>query len=1075
MKISEFSVKHPVIISIILIVLAVFGFYSLADMSTEFMVDITMPQAIVITVYPGASAEDVEQDVTKILEENFVTLPHFKSIESQSYNSLSWITVTYADGYDAYDQLVELRNRVSQLVDDLPEGIQGMPTAIVGGMSMIPVIAFSIEAGQDAGRVTKFIKNELTPRLTQIDGVSEVQIEGEKELEVDIKLNVDELTSKGISVSTIYQVLNYGNVTLPLGNAAYENRQIQVRYSGGFNSIEDIEQLPVGVADGKNIIHLGDVATVSLCYPEEKVYVTDGTNPITIVSITKRNDGDTVKICSKVKKTLSQIEKETYGAVKFHIISDDSRQVRASLKTVIMSGIMGVIFAVLVIFLFLADWRATLTISLSIPLCILFSLIGLKLFGISLNLMSLSGLVISLGMVVDGSSVMLDQIYRYYKERKTNGELVYTVNQSIYKGWDEVSASILASAATTIVCYVPIALLSGLIGKILHAVAITIIMAIFASFLVAVVIVPFLLKLLLKEEGPTLRQKPRVFDLVMDKIEAGYRRFLEVALDNKILVVFTAVFLLFFSGFIALRLGVAFIPSTDSGDWYIAMDLPIGTTLEETNKKMQVAEKLLYKYVPEIDNVVFYVGRSNTKGISSQAVPESAYAHVVLVPVAERKRNVHEIMFQMQEIWAAVVPDSKITVANGGFDKLVSYVSGGGGYGLTLISEDMDTLYKTASDLRDFLADDPDVVTARLDTDFDTSTMIIDMSQEYLSSLGITSYEAGITSAILFQGIDAGRYKDADTGERYNIHLSSDIVDGNISPDTISNVHIVTSNGRNVSFANLSDIKVEKSISQINHSDRAKTITVSATLISENTSGVSSRVNQYLQQNPLPNGVSSKSGGIMALIGDMVKPMLTAIIIAIFLVYIVMALQFERFKQPLLIMMTIPFCFIGVVLGLMLFGSTLNLLSLLGLVSLAGIVVNNGIILVDYINQLRAQRRLELAKERGTQDRDGEWHIQLSRKEESDLLYSCVADGAASRIKPILITTLTTLLGDIPMAIAKGEGAEIYAPMGQAIIGGLITSTLITLVLIPVLYYMTEKRAALRGASPDNANSEVTA
>ena len=1059
MKVSEFSVKHPVVITIFLIVLAVFGFYSVAGMSTEFMVDITMPQAIVMTVYPGASAEDVEQEVTKILEEDFVTLPHFKRVDSQSYNSLSWVTVTYADGYDAYDQLVELRNRISMLKSKLPDGIQGEPRALVGGMSMLPIVAFSVEAGQDAGRVTDYIKNELTPRLTQIDGVSEIKIEGGKELQVDVKLDIDELSSKGISVATVYQVLNYGNVSLPLGNATYENRQIQVRYSGGFNSIEDIESLPVGLADGNNIIQLKDVGKVSLCYPEESYYVTDGTNPLTIVSVTKRNDGDTVKIVKKVKKVLAQIEKETNGAVHFHIISDDSRQVYASLRTVITSGVMGIIFAVLVIFLFLADWRATLTISLSIPLCILFILIGLKICGISLNLMSLSGLVISLGMVVDGSSVMLDQIYRYYRQRNPKtGKLIYTVNQSIYKGWDEVAASILASAATTIVCFIPIALLTGLIGKILHAVALTIIMAIFASFLVAVVVVPYLLKLILKDSGPEIRTKPRKFDQFMDKVENGYRKILNLALKNRIFIVVAAVLLLIFSGFIALKLGIAFIPSTDSGDWYLAADLPVGTSLEETNAKMQQAEKLLYKYVPEIDNVVFYVGQSYTKGIVSQSTPESAYAHIVLVPVKNRKRNVHEIMLQMQEIWSAVIPDSKITVANGGFDKLVSYVSGGGGYGLTLISEDMDTLYKTASDLRDFLSTDPDVVTARLDTDFDTSTMVINMSQEYLSSLGITSYEAGITSAILFRGMDAGRYKDVKTGDRYNIHLSSNIADGNITTDTISNVHIVTTKGQNVSFANLSDIKVEKSISQINHSDRAKTITVSATLVSENTSGVSSRVNQYLATHPLPNGVNSKSGGIMALIGDMVAPMATAIVIAIFLVYIVMALQFEKLKQPLLIMMTIPFCFIGVVLGLLIFGSTLNLLSLLGLVSLAGIVVNNGIILVDYINQLRISRRLEIAKKRGKKDRDGEYQIELSAQEENELLYGCVADGAASRIKPILITTLTTLLGDIPMAIAHGEGAELYAPMGQAIVGGLITSTMITLILIPVLYYMTEKK-----------------
>ena len=328
MKVSEFSVKHPVVITIILIVLVVFGFYSVSLMPTEFMADITMPQAIVMTVYPGASAEDVEQDVTKILEENFVTLPHFKSVDSQSYNALSWITVTYADGYDPNDQLVELRNRISQLKEDLPEGIQGEPTALVGGASMLPVISFSISAGQDAGKITDFIKNDLTPRLTQIDGVSQISIDGEKELQIEIKPNVDELTSKGISVAQVYQVLNYGNTNLPLGNVTYENRQIQMRYAGGFNSIEDIENLPVGMADN-NIIRVSDVASINLTYPEEKYYVTDGTNPLIIVNITKRTDGDSSEICKKVKKVLKNVEIETNGAVKFHIISDDSRQIKA--------------------------------------------------------------------------------------------------------------------------------------------------------------------------------------------------------------------------------------------------------------------------------------------------------------------------------------------------------------------------------------------------------------------------------------------------------------------------------------------------------------------------------------------------------------------------------------------------------------------------------------------------------------------------------------------------------------------------------------------------------------------------
>lgn len=1059
MKLSEFSVKHPVIITMCLIVLMVFGFLSISGMPLEFMTDISMPQAIVYTIYPGASAEDVEQEISSVMEDAFVTLPHFKKVDSASYTSVSWVTITYADGVDPYDQLEELRNRVREIKNQLPEGISGEPVAVVGGITMLPVITFSVGAGKDQGRATRYINDELIPKLTRIDGVSSINVEGGKELRMNIKLRTDDLVSKGISVTRVYQVLNYGNVNLPLGNADHEDRAILVRYAGGFNSIDDVKNLPVGVADGSTVIRLSDVADVYLDYPEEEYRVTDGYNPLTIVSITKRNDGDTVRIVKQVKKVLENEEKNLGGAVKFHVISDDARQVSASLKTVVTSGIAGIIFAILVILLFLADWRATLTIGLSIPLCILFSFIGLKVFGISINLMSLSGLVISLGMVVDGSSVMLDQIYRYYKQRNPKtGEALYTVTGSIYKGWDEVALSIFASVATTMVVFIPIALLDGLIGMILHSVAITIIMAIGASFLVAVIIVPYLLKLLLKEGGPAVREKPRKFDVLMDKIERGYRRILVWVIANKKSVLISSVVLLVFSGFIALQLGIAFIPSTDSGDFYLSVDFPVGTRLEDTERKMKKAVDLIYEKVPEVDNIVFYMGRSQNKGIMTMTAGECAYAHVILVPVSERKRDVHYISQMMQQVWSDALPDSKVSIENGGFDKLVGYVSGGGGYGLTLISEDLELLYETASGIKEFLETDPEVITAKLDTDFDTSTMVIDMSQEYLSSLGLTSYEAGITSAILFQGLDAGRYRESSSGKRYDIKLFSDIADANVTLDDIANVHIITDRGQDVSFANLADIYVEKSVSQINHSDRAKTITVSATLKSENTSGVSSRVNDYLAKHPLPDEVDSAAGGIMSLIGGMIGPMITAMLIAIFLVYTVMVIQFEKFKQPLLIMMTIPFCFIGVITGLLMFGSTMNLIAMLGLISLSGVVVNNGIILVDYVNQLRKERRLQIAMEKGSQDKDGEWHVELSKDEENQLLLECVTDGSASRIKPILITTLTTLLGDIPMALAHGEGSEIYAPMGQAICGGLLTSTVITLILIPTLYYMAEKR-----------------
>jgi len=1040
MKISHFAVKHPTIIAMLLIVLIVFGIYSVTGMKTEFMGDISLPAVIVFTVYPGAGAEDVEKDVTKILEDDFVTLPNFKSISSQSSNSLSYITVTYRDGVVPEDQLPEIRNRITQLEGSLPDGISGSPLAIVGGAGMLPVITFTVNGGSDTARVTEFIKEELTPLITQIEGVAEVSVSGGRELELSIILKLDDLAAKGISVSNVYQMLNYGNISLPVGNAEYRNRTIDVRYSGGFKSLEDIKGLPVGFGDGSVPIKLSDVAEVQLAYPKQTYYVTDGKNPLIVVSVTKRSDGDTVGVVNDIKKVLKQTEIDSNGAVSYFILSDDSKTVASSLSAVVSSGLTGIVMAILVILLFLSDFRATIIIGISIPLSILFTFIGMRLFGMTFNLMSLSGLVIALGMIVDGSIVMLEQVYRYYTYKDTNGLSTFTVNDSVFRGSDEVGSSIFASTATTIAVFVPIAMLSGLIGMVLRDISITLIFALFASFLVAVIIVPFLMKVLLPEGGPKKTKKGR-FAVFLEKFEFLYRKALAWVLQQWKFITIIALSVLIISLFIMQALGMTFLPSTDTGQFFVAADFSKGTSLEVTHSKMMEIHDLIEEYVPEAETILSYSGRGEN-GIAGAASNHQCYANVVLVPSSKRDRRVQEIILQMQEVVSARIPDAKVQVTNGGFDKLVGFVSGGGGYGLKLTGENMDQLYSTAKEIEAVLAKDPDIVTTSIDTSFDISTMVIDMSQEYLSSLGITSYEAGITSAILFQGMDAGRFKNDIDGSRYNIRLESDITGKQITPDDIANVHIVSSSGKNVSFASLADIRVDESVSQINRKNRAKTISIAGYLSTEDTTGVNNRMQSYLDKHPLPAGIKSETGGMMELLGDSLTPMIMGLLIAWFLVYTVMVLQFERFQQPFIIMATIPFCIIGVVLGLLMFGSTLSLISMLGIISLGGIVVNNGIILIDYMNLLRSQNEKD----------------DSSKEDRIQILERSVIDGSASRIKPIFMTTLTTILGVVPMAFSSGEGAEMYAPLGQAIAGGLLSSTVITLFIIPILYFVSEKR-----------------
>ncbi|MCK9287757.1 MAG: efflux RND transporter permease subunit [Sphaerochaetaceae bacterium] len=1045
MRISHFAARHPAVIGMLVISLTVFGIYSFIGMNIEFMGDLSLPSVEVISIYPGAGALDVEDDVTSILEENLVTLPDFKSIDSVSSDSFSWITVTFRDGIDPYAKLPEIRDRIRQISTSLPSGLQGEPTAIVGGATMLPIFMFSVEGGSDTGRITDYLETSVIPRLTQIPGVANVEIEGGKRLQMIVKMKIEELQSKSIPVLQVQQAIMASNTRLPAGETIYRGNRTDVRFDGSYESAQDLEFLPVGSDDQGTIIRLSDVADISLGYAEEEYYVDSDGKQLLVVSVTKRSDGNTLNIASQIKSIVTSIEEESNGALTCTILSDDSRNVGSSLTTVVTSGLIGVLMAIIVIFLFLADTRATLIISFSIPMSILFALIGMKLVGISINLLSLSGIVIALGMVVDGSIVMLEQVYRHYKSGQMD------VESSIIKGADEIGSSILASTLTTIVVFIPITFLPGIVGLIIKDVAATLILALTASLIVALIVIPFLLRVLLNplkisKKRKNFSEKPMVM------VERGYRRVIAWSLNTPRFVLITSVTVLLLTVFIASFLGFTFIPSTDNGDFYVDMQFARGTTLEVSREKAMLAERLIRKAVPEIETMMITSGKNSGFGFST---PEQANARILLIDPKERSRSVHEIILDVQRLLSASLPGTKVKVTNGGYDKLLGFVSGGGGYGLTLIGEDLPLLYEEAKKIEQVLANDPDVISVEIDTSFDSNTLVVDAVHDLMGSVGVSSYEAALTTSVLFYGTDVGQFTHSDQ-KRYDIRLESNINDEPLTLQRLALVSLPTLTGDNVALTDISNVRTERTVSQINHSQRAKTITISATLVSEDASGINSRMNAYLEDYQFPQGISSKKGGIIELIGDSLQPLASALSISLFLVYAVMVMQFERFRQPLIVMVSVPFCFIGVVLGLLLFGSTVSLLAVTGVIALGGIVVNNAIILIDYINLLRK--------------RNGKKAIIYNARNEIDVLAHCVVEGASSRIRPILMTTLTTIFGIIPLAISTGQGAEIYAPLGQAIAGGLITSTMITLLIVPVLYYITERRKIMRTSLRSRSN-----
>ena len=480
MTISKFSVRHPVVIGMILIALALFGIFSITTTNVEFVSEINMPQVYVVSIWPGASSEDIEKEVINVLEDDFVTLPDFRSISSSASNSVGITIISFADGINPEDKIQDVRDRIRELEDDLPDDLSGLPQCMVGGSAMLSTATFAVYGGEDLGAVSKYVEDTLKPRITQIDGVSKIDVSGTAEARVNVALRIKDLESKGINPLAVYQMLGYSNNSIPLGSSMYEEKKVNLKYDGTFTSLDDIRNLPVGATDEGQIIRLSDVADVSISYPERDYYVRSEGEDVIVVDVFKRSDGNAIKITNQINKVLEECGKETGGAIKFKMIAEDKTTVSNSLSTVIQSGVMGILIAILVIFLFLNDIRATMVIGVSIPLSIFFTFIGMKLMGLTVNILSISGMVVALGSIVDASIVVIDETYRFYQQTK-NGNALYNVTQSIDNGTDKVGMSVLGSNLTTVVVFIPITMISSLVGKLLHDVSITFMISILAS------------------------------------------------------------------------------------------------------------------------------------------------------------------------------------------------------------------------------------------------------------------------------------------------------------------------------------------------------------------------------------------------------------------------------------------------------------------------------------------------------------------------------------------------------------------------------------------------------------------
>ena len=1055
MKISQWSLRHPVPVGVITAAAVFFGVLALFSLNREFVPPVTPPSISVVTLWPGSAAETVERDLTLVLEDHLAGLSGLRELHSESREGASIIRIQFAEERNPDSMVEQVRARIDEASRDLPKGILGRPQVESWGSLNLPVFSFTVSGPFDSHELAEYIEDEVLSEVYAVDGVGRAVVLGDRRRILAVQLDSETLTGAGITPLEVLGTLQKRNVSVPAGLVEWKGNEWALRVTGEFHDPSEITDLPVGFADSQPI-RLGQTASVGEVYEDADERIRRDGEDTAVVQITKRESGNVLKMSRELRRRLKALEALETGGVRFEVLHDDAETVRQSLFSVLRSTVTGFLMAVAVIWIFLRDWRCTTVIAASLPVSLVIAFAGMRLAGQSINVLTMAGITVSLGMVVDASIVVLENIQR----RRSAGS---SPESAAAEGASGVSGAVTASVTTTLCVFVPMFFLKGIAGIVLKDLSLSLVFALGASLFSALFIVPPLAR----RNLPRMRYHadgssgPRF----ITRLENGYRRSLKGALKISGTVIFASAGILVVSVLIADIMGISFIPAADYNEIFVSMELPPGSTLEQGVETADLTGQLIRREIPEVTDAVFYVGMEDE--LSGEArTREMIWAHLLLTkgnPEEEEdggafsrifsrirsrvfrrssRRSFREIIQQLNSILPPALPGINTAVVNGGFDRMLSMAADGSGYRVELISESWDSLRAAADRVETILRDYPGTASLQRDYSEERRFITARLLPDALARLGVSAQDAAATARIAFHGIEAGNYRPPG-GDDKVIRLTTNLKGAAPDSRSANLLPIRTAGGTLVSFDSVSEIREESGVSSIRRRDRKRTVTVTAFTEGENIRPLTRHLENALRTNPLPGDVQWRVQGVGGLIGDSLGRLAVALAAALFLVYAVMAIQFEALIQPLIIMASVPFCFIGVVGGLAIFGSTLSIVSFLGIAALGGIVVNNAIVQIDRINRLR---------------REG---MELTE---------AVLHGAVSRLRPILMTTLTTFFGVIPLALAAGSGARIYAPLGQAVAGGLFTSTLVTLYLIPVLYRLVERHKEKRSAlDPDTA------
>ncbi|CUS78311.1 hydrophobic/amphiphilic exporter-1, HAE1 family [Candidatus Kryptonium thompsonii] len=1027
MSLPKLSVNRPVTVIMFYMALAVLGAFALSRLAIDLLPKLEPPAISVVTIYPGASAEDVEQKVTKLIEEQVSTINNVSKVTSSSKDNISIITVTFNWGTDIAEATNDIRDAIDRVKRRLPDDAEE-PSIFKFSTSTLPVMMIGINSSESYPGINKIIEDKIAQPLRQVPGVGAVFAIGGPYREILIRVDPKKLEAYNLSIPQIAQILNSENLSLPAGIIKVGTKEYSVRVPGEFKSIEEIKSTVIGNYQGA-LVYLRDVADVIDTIKEQTLYVRINNTPGVLLFIQKQATANTIEVVDAVKKALPKIEKTLPKDVKLNIAFDSSEFIKNSIRNLSNAIVYGGIFVILVVLLFLRKIRASLIIILTIPFSLIVAFITLYLIGGTINLISLASLAIAVGIVVDNAIVVLENITRHI-ERGENPQTASVIAAN------EIGLAISASSLTNIAVFLPLAFLTGIAGFLFKELGILVTVMVLTSLLASLTLTPTLSSKWLKGQekikNKLLLNLFNTSERWFKAIENFYGKLISWALRHKAIVILTAL-VLFISSFILFRLvGFEFFPASDTGQIQVIAQLPVGTRIDETIKVGEQLQKIVAEEIPEKWRKYIFMRVGTTEQGFATITGQVEGNNVVtvgarLVPLKERKVTVQELGAKIRERAKLIPGIEKFEISRGSDFQALLF---GGGKPLTVevVGYDLNLTAQVAEKIKEELEKIPGAKDVQIGRSGLTPEIRIEIDKQKASSLGLNTAIIATTIRSSIYGLKATTYKEL--GDEYDITIRPD-ADLRNSISYISEIPVRSMSGNIVKIKDIARIYDTFSPIEIQRRDRQRIIPVGANVEGRALGDVVKDLQERISKLDIPPGVEIRFGGQVEEQAKSFRDLFQVLILGIILTYMIMASQFESLLHPFVIMFSVPFAFTGVVLGLLIFGVPFGLTAFMGLIMLVGIVVNNAIVLVDYTNLLRA---------RGYE------------------LFNAIVTAGRTRLRPVLMTTLTTILGTLPLAVFKGEGSELWRPLGITMLGGLTFSTLITLVLVPTIYSIFEHK-----------------